>query len=143
MNKQEKQPDYDYMTLILKKADVYGLKQEVEETAQQYFKATAHIIPPNEKSVQALNVIFEGNLIFKTKGTVQTDQVYRKFVLNVQSRKLQRKFFFENKLHEYFSEKDFEKSFEENFHNNLSFTLSARTASRHFREELFLSIGFE
>ena len=111
-------------------------------SAQQYFKATAHIIPPNEKSVQALNVIFEGNLIFKTKGTVQTDQVYRKFVLNVQSRKLQRKFFFENKLHEYFSEKDFEKSFEENFHNNLSFTLSARTASRHFREELFLSIGF-
>ena len=33
MNKQEKQPDYDYITLILKKADVYGLKQEVEETA--------------------------------------------------------------------------------------------------------------
>ena len=38
MNKQEKQPDYDNITLILKKADVYGLKQEVEETAQQYFK---------------------------------------------------------------------------------------------------------
>ena len=30
--------DYDYVTFILKRADVHGLKQEVEETAQQYFK---------------------------------------------------------------------------------------------------------
>jgi len=30
--------DYDYVTFILKRADIHGLKQEVEETAQQYFK---------------------------------------------------------------------------------------------------------
>ena len=30
--------DYDYVTFILKRADVHGLKEEVEETAQQYFK---------------------------------------------------------------------------------------------------------
>ena len=30
--------DYDYVTFILKRADAYGLKEEVEETAQQYFK---------------------------------------------------------------------------------------------------------
>ena len=29
---------YDYVTFILKRADIHGLKQEVEETAQQYFK---------------------------------------------------------------------------------------------------------
>tara|TARA_R100000152_G_C6746461_1_gene170038 strand:+ start:37 stop:261 length:225 start_codon:yes stop_codon:yes gene_type:complete len=30
--------DYDYVSFILKRADEHGLKQEVEETAQQYFK---------------------------------------------------------------------------------------------------------
>ena len=30
--------DYDYVSFILKRADGHGLKQEVEETAQQYFK---------------------------------------------------------------------------------------------------------
>jgi hypothetical protein len=30
--------DYDYVSFILKRADIHGLKQEVKETAQQYFK---------------------------------------------------------------------------------------------------------
>ncbi len=33
------QRDYDYVSFVLKKADEYGLKLEVEEAAKEYLKA--------------------------------------------------------------------------------------------------------
>jgi hypothetical protein len=38
MKEKPKQKDYEHVELILKEANAYGLKQEVDQTAQKYLK---------------------------------------------------------------------------------------------------------
>ena len=63
-------------------------------------------------------------------------------MLNLQSRKYQRKYFFDNNLHEYFAEKDLDKSFTNNFYKNINFVIESKITSRDFREQQFLTVSF-
>ena len=60
-------------------------------------------------------------------------------MVNLQSRKSQREFFFNNGLLEIFGDGDPEESFE-NFHKSLSFAIQAKVFSREIRKESFVTI---
>ena len=106
--------------------------------ATKYYKANAYIMPAEPKHIRALNIV-GGDGILLTQTKFELDDVYTRFILNVQSRKYQRKFFFENELYKHFKETNYDKSFEENFYDNLSFTLKSGTMSREFRRQQFLT----
>lgn len=111
-------------------------------TATKYYKAYIHILPPQDKYIQALNIVdANGDLIGnRTLPYIPTD-IYTAFVRNVQSRKFQREYFF-NEVSHLFDEADRDKSFEDNFHNALYYTLSAKTTSRDIRYQSFLTITY-
>ena len=65
-------------------------------SAEESYKATAHLIPPENKYTQTLNVFLEdGYRLSREEITPST--VFRSLMLNLQSRKYQRKYFFDNK----------------------------------------------
>ena len=109
-------------------------------SAEESYKATAHLIPPENKYTQTLNVFLEdGYRLSREEITPST--VFRSLMLNLQSRKYQRKYFFDNKLYSYFDEDNHDKSFEDNFYKKLSFNIESKITSRDFREQQFLSIN--
>ena len=110
-------------------------------TQPETYKATAYLIPPENKYTQPLNVFLNDGYRLSREELTPTI-VYRTFVLNLQSRKYQRKFFFDNKIYKYFDEDNLNKSFELNFHNQMNFKIESKTVSRAFREEQFLTISF-
>ena len=110
-------------------------------TTEEIFKSVAHLIPPENRHIQPLNIFLEDGYRI-TQEAIYPTQVYRTFVTNLQSRKYQRKYFFDNKLYEFFEEKNYDISFEENFYNQLLFKLDSKTTSRELREQLFLSVSF-
>lgn len=110
-------------------------------TKEEVFKSTAHLIPPTNKYTQPLNIFLDDGYRL-TQEAITPSKVYRTFVLNLQSRKYQRKYFFENKLYEFFDESSPEKSFEDNFHNQIIFKLDSKITSRDFRAQQFLSVSF-
>ena len=85
---------------------------------EEVFKSVAHLIPPESRYIQPLNIFLDDGYRLSQE-TIVTSTVYRTFVLNLQSRKYQRKYFFDNKLYEFFDESNYDKSFEDNFHNQL------------------------
>ena len=72
-------------------------------TQPETYKATAYLIPPENKYTQPLNVFLNDGYRLSREELTPT-VVYRTFVLNIQSRKYQRKFFFDNKIYTYFEE---------------------------------------
>ena len=111
--------------------------------ATEYYKAHAYVLPPESRYIQPLNVVdVDGDLISKDGEAIKPADVYNNFIMNIQSRKLQREFFFSNNIHKNYSESDLEKSFEKNFYKNLSFELSAKTISRDIRSQSFLTVSF-
>ena len=107
---------------------------------EEVFKSVAHLIPPESRYIQPLNIFLDDGYRLSQE-TIVTSTVYRTFVLNLQSRKYQRKYFFDNKLYEFFDESNYDKSFEDNFHNQLIFKLDSKITSREFREQQFLSVS--
>ena len=110
-------------------------------TEDEIFKSVAHLIPPENRHTQPLNIFLDDGYRL-TQEAINPSKVYRTFVLNLQSRKYQRKYFFDNELYKNFDEDNYDVSFEENFHNQLLFKLESKTASRDFREQQFLSVSF-
>ncbi len=110
-------------------------------TQTETYKATAYVIPPESKYTQPLEVFLEDGYRLSRDELTPT-VVFRTFTLNLQSRKYQRQFFFDNKLYEYFSESNYDKSFEKNFHDQLKFDIESKIVSRDFRDELFFTINF-
>ena len=105
------------------------------------FKASAHLIPPENKYTQSLNVFLDDGYRL-SREEISPSTVYRTFVLNLQSRKYQRKYFFDNKLYNNFDEDNHNKSFEKNFHDQLNFKIESKIVSRDYREEQFLTVSF-
>ena len=105
------------------------------------FKASAHLIPPENKYTQSLNVFLDDGYRL-SREEISPTIVYRTFVLNLQSRKYQRRYFFDNKLYNNFDEDSHEKSFEKNFHDQMSFKIESKIVSRDYREEQFLTVSF-
>ncbi|MBC8302957.1 MAG: hypothetical protein H8E55_45290 [Pelagibacterales bacterium] len=109
--------------------------------ATKLYKTSIYIIPPQQKDINALNIIGKDGRRIATDFEIRTHEVYNIFMVNAQSRKYQRDFFFNNKIFQYFSADDYEESFE-NFHKNLSFSLQSKVLSRDIREEKFLTVSF-
>ena len=108
---------------------------------EETYKAQAYLIPPESRYTQPLNVFLDDGYRL-SREEITPSNVYRVFMLNLQSRKYQRKYFFDNNLNEYFNEEDLEKSFTNNFYNNLNFVLESKITSRDFREQQFLTVSF-
>ena len=89
------------------------------------FKAAAHLIPPEKKYTQSLNVFLDDGYRL-SREEISPTTVYRTFVLNLQSRKYQRRYFFDNKLYNNFDEDNHNKSFEQNFHDQISFKIESK-----------------
>ncbi|GIS31976.1 MAG: hypothetical protein Ct9H90mP3_7720 [Flammeovirgaceae bacterium] len=87
---------------------------------EETYKAQAYLIPPESRYTQPLNVFLDdGYRLSREEITPST--IYRVFMLNLQSRKYQRKYFFDNNLHQYFDEEDLDKSFINNFYKKTQF----------------------
>jgi len=111
-------------------------------SATKHYKAYAYILPPQTKYIQPLNVVdVDGDLISQKPVPLEPGDIYTAFIRNVQSRKFQREYFFNNVVN-LFDEPDKDKSFENNFHKKLSFELSAKTTSRDIRSQSFLTITY-
>ena len=111
-------------------------------SATKYYKAYAYILPPQAKYIEPLNVVdVDGDLISQEPTPLNPNDIYTAFIRNVQSRKFQREYFFNN-IANLFDEPDQDESFENNFHKNLNFELSAKTTSRDIRSQSFLTITY-
>ena len=111
-------------------------------TATEIYKTSIYIIPPQQKDINALNITTkDGRRLVSLDSEISVNEVYNTFMVNAQSRKYQRDFFFDNNIYQYFDETDNEKSFE-SFHKNMSFRLQSKVLSREVREEKFLTVSF-
>ena len=110
-------------------------------TATELYKTSIYIIPPQEKDVNALNIKGEDGKSLTTDSQIKSNEVYSIFLVNAQSRKYQRDFFFNNNLSQKFTDEDPEKAFED-FHKNMSFSLQSKVLSRDVRDEKFLTVSF-
>ena len=107
------------------------------------YRTNAYIIPPQEKYVQPL--VLSGSVLGKLDSAANPwtqKRVYDTYVRNLQSRKFQREYFFDNQLYKHFDNINIEESFEKNFHEQLSYKIESKTASKELREQYFLSISF-
>ena len=109
--------------------------------ATKYYKAYAYILPPQTKHIQALNVVDSDGDLLSQDTPLQPNDIYASFIRNVQSRNLQREYFFNNAVM-LFDEPDKDLSFEDNFHKKLYFQLSSKTTSRDIRSQSFLTITY-
>lgn len=105
------------------------------------YKAEAYLIPPENRYVQPLNIFLDDGYRL-SRDEITPSVIYRTFMLNLQSRKYQKKYFDDNKLDQYFDEQDPEKSFIDNFYKNINFVLESKITSRDFREQQFLTVSF-
>ena len=114
---------------------VYAFSQE------ESFKTQAYLIPPESRYTQPLNVFLDDGYRL-SRDEITPSTIYRVFMLNLQSRKYQRKYFFDNNLYTNFDEDDHEKSFRDNFYKRINFTIESKITSRDFREQQFLTVTF-
>ncbi len=105
------------------------------------YKAEIFIVPPQDKYVQPLNY-FATQIAKDSLLVLEQKFIYFDFMKNVQSRKFQRKFFYENNIHDYFEGDDKEEIFDEYFHQNLRFRLESKSVSRDIRQEDFLTVSY-
>jgi chain length determinant protein (polysaccharide antigen chain regulator) len=107
----------------------------------EIFKTSIYIIPPQEGDVNALNIIDKDGKTLVNESRIRSHEVYSMFMVNSQSRKYQRDFFFNGGVFDRYIEEDPERYFEE-FHKNLLFTIQSKTLSRDVRGESFLTVSF-
>jgi len=105
------------------------------------YKAEIYLVPPQDKYVQPLNY-FATQIAKDSQLILEQKFIYFGFMKNAQSRKYQRKYFYENKLYNYFPDENKEKVFKENFHDNFRFRLESKFVSRDIRQEDFLNVSF-
>jgi chain length determinant protein (polysaccharide antigen chain regulator) len=107
----------------------------------EMFKTSIYLIPPQEGDVNALNIIDKDGRSYLNENRVRPHEVYSMFMVNAQSRKHQRAFFFNGGVFDRYLEEDPEYHFEE-FHKNLIFQVQSKTLSRDVRGESFLTVTF-
>ena len=105
------------------------------------YKAEIYLVPPQDKYVQPLNY-FATQIAKDSQLILEQKFIYFAFMKNAQSRKYQRKYFYENELYNYFPGENKEQVFKENFYDNFRFRLESKFVSRDIRQEDFLSISF-
>jgi len=106
------------------------------------YKAEIYLVPPEEKYVQPLNY-FATQIAKDRQLILEQKFIYFSFMKNAQSRKYQRKYFYENELYNYFpNEEDREEIFKEHFYDNFRFGLESKFVSRDIRQEDFLNVSF-
>ena len=106
----------------------------------EVYTAKAYVLPPENKYIQALNL--SASEVGNTKRDYTVREVYPLFINNLQSRKYQRKFFFENNINELFSNNNIEESFEKNFHDQIGLTLQSKVSQIRMRSQDFLTVSF-
>ncbi len=105
------------------------------------YKAEIHLVPPQEKYVQPLNY-FATQIAKDSQLILEQKFIYFAFMKNAQSRKYQRKYFYENSLYDYFPDQTKEEAFQEKFHDNLRFRVESKFVSRDIRQEDFLTVTY-
>ena len=105
------------------------------------YRAEIFIVPPQDKYVQPLNY-FATQIAKDSQLVLEQKLIYFEFMKNAQSRKFQRKFFYDNKLYDFFPGEDREEVFAEKFHDNLRFRLESKSVSRDIRQEDFLTVSY-
>ena len=105
------------------------------------YKTSIYIIPPQEKDINALNIIDKNGKSLTSDSKIRPSEVYNIFMVNAQSRKYQRDFFFNNGIFDKYVAENPERYFE-GFHKNLMFTLQSKILSRDVRGEKFLTVSF-
>ena len=110
-------------------------------TTESSYRAKIYLIPPEKRNAEILNIYRD---VVGNQATPITERdIYDLFIKNSQSRKYQRRYFFDNKLHNEFTNSSKEESFEENFHERLKFTIETKLVSKEIRHQDFLTVAFE
>ncbi len=109
--------------------------------AAEVYTARAYILPPENKYIQALNL--SASEVGNTKQDYTVREVYPLVINNLQSRKYQRKFFFDNNINELFLNDDIEDSFEKNFHDQIGLKLQSKVSQVRNRSQDFLTVSFK
>ena len=109
-------------------------------TLPNLYRAQIYIVPPQDKFVQPLNY-FATQIAKDSQLVLKQQYIYFDFMKNAQSRQFQRKFFFENKLYDYF-DADPEEAFDVSFNEMLRFSLESKYVSRDIRQEDFFNVSF-
>ena len=99
------------------------------------------MLPPENKYIQALNL--SASEVGNTKREYTVREVYPLVINNIQSRKYQRKFFFENNINKLFLNDDIEESFEKNFHEQIGLKLQSKVSQIRMRSQDFLTVSFK
>ena len=107
----------------------------------EVYTAKAYVLPPENKYIQALNL--SASEVGNTKQDYTVREVYPLVINNLQSRKYQRKFFFDNNINELFLNDNIEESFEKNFHDQIGLTLQSKVAQIRMRSQDFLTVTFK
>ena len=136
-----------YQTLLNKKRSVLiillasvVLSSLYAFTLPNLYRAQIYIVPPQDKFVQPLNY-FATQIAKDSQLVLKQQYIYFDFMKNAQSRQFQRKFFFENKLYDYF-DADPEEAFDVSFNEMLRFSLESKYVSRDIRQEDFFNVSF-
>ena len=109
--------------------------------APEVYTAKAYVLPPENKYIQALNL--SASEVGNTKREYTVREVYPLVINNIQSRKYQRKFFFENNINKLFLNDDIEESFEKNFHEQIGLKLQSKVSQIRMRSQDFLTVSFK
>ena len=109
--------------------------------APEVYTAKAYVLPPENKYIQALNL--SASEVGNTKREYTVREVYPLVINNLQSRKYQRKFFFENNINKLFLNDDIEESFEKNFHEQIGLKLQSKVSQIRMRSQDFLTVSFK
>lgn len=109
-------------------------------TAPEVYTAKAYILPPENKYIQNLNL--SASEVGNTKRDYTVREVYPLFINNLQSRKYQRKYFFDNNVSNLFDNENIEESFEKNFHDQLDLQLQSKVSQIRMRSQDFLTVSF-
>ena len=136
-----------YQTLLNKKRSVLiillasvVLSSLYAFTLPNLYRAQIYIVPPQDKFVQPLNY-FATQIAKDSQLVLKQQYIYFDFMKNAQSRQFQRKFFFENKIYDYF-DADPEEAFDVSFNEMLRFSLESKYVSRDIRQEEFFNVSF-
>ena len=136
-----------YQTLLNKKRSVLiillasvVLSSLYAFTLPNLYRAQIYIVPPQDKFVQPLNY-FATQIAKDSQLVLKQQYIYFDFMKNAQSRQFQRKFFFENKIYDYF-DADPEEAFDISFNEMLRFSLESKYVSRDIRQEDFFNVSF-
>ena len=136
-----------YQTLLNKKRSVLiillasvVLSSLYAFTLPNLYRAQIYIVPPQDKFVQPLNY-FATQIAKDSQLVLKQQYIYFDFMKNAQSRQFQRKFFFENKIYDYF-DADPEEAFDVSFNEMLRFSLESKYVSRDIRQEDSFNVSF-